>query len=98
MKEIELTPKEEEDLATIWDYSYRQFGLDKADEYIGRISAAFSVLSAHQVGTSRPELGEHIFSLPVEQHVVFFIPSAITITVIRILSQSQDTVRHLAWR
>lgn len=38
------------------------------------------------------------FSLPVEQHVVFFIPSAITITIIRILSQSRDIGRHLSWR
>jgi antitoxin ParD1/3/4 len=27
MKEIELTPKAEEDLEAIWDYSFRQIGL-----------------------------------------------------------------------
>ncbi|QFH87867.1 type II toxin-antitoxin system RelE/ParE family toxin (plasmid) [Enterobacter hormaechei] len=27
MKEIELTPKAEEDLEAIWDYSFRQFGV-----------------------------------------------------------------------
>ncbi|VFS14969.1 Plasmid Stabilization System protein [Enterobacter cancerogenus] len=27
MKEIELTPKAEEDLEAIWDYSFRQFGI-----------------------------------------------------------------------
>lgn len=98
MKEIELTPKAEEDLAAIWDYSYLQFGLDKADEYVGLISAAFDVLSVHQVGTLRPELGEQIFALPIEQHVVFFISSATMITVIRILNQSQDAARHLLWQ
>lgn len=98
MKEIELTPKAEEDLEVIWDYSFRQFGVVKADEYIGRISAVFDVLSAHQVGTLWPELGEQIFALPVEQHVIFFIPSAKMITVVRILNQSQDIVRHLSWR
>jgi plasmid stabilization system protein ParE len=27
MKEIELTPKAEEDLEAIWDFSFRQIGL-----------------------------------------------------------------------
>lgn len=39
MKEINLTPKAEEDLTAIWDYSYQHFGMDQADIYIGRISA-----------------------------------------------------------
>lgn len=38
MKEINLTPKATEDLEAIWVYSQEQFGLDKADEYISRIS------------------------------------------------------------
>lgn len=93
MKEIKLTPKAEDDLTAIWDYSYRHFGVEQADMYIGRISAVFEVL-----GTPRPELGDAFFALPVEQHVIFFIPAATAITVVRILSQSQDTARHLPWR
>lgn len=34
MKEIELTPKAEEDLEGNWDYSFRQFGVVQADAYI----------------------------------------------------------------
>ena len=44
MKEIELTPKAEEDLEAIWDYSFRQFGIVQADAYIERIAAVFDVL------------------------------------------------------
>ncbi|EAU7106558.1 type II toxin-antitoxin system RelE/ParE family toxin [Salmonella enterica] len=98
MKEIELTPKAGEDLEAIWNYSFRQFGLIKADDYIGRISEVFEVLATHDVGTHRAELGENIYALPVEQHVIFFAPSHSTITVIRILNQSQDSLRHLPWR
>ncbi|MBK5145578.1 type II toxin-antitoxin system RelE/ParE family toxin [Budviciaceae bacterium BWR-B9] len=83
MKGIELTPKAEEDLVIIWEYSYLHFGIDKADEYIDRISVAFDILSAHQVGTLRPELGEDIFALPIEQHVVFFISTATTFCTYR---------------
>lgn len=98
MKEIELTPKAEEDLEAIWYYSFRRFGVVKADEYIERIAAVFEVLATHEVGTRRAELGERICSLPAEQHMIYFVSSPFTITIIRILSQSQDTVRHEPWR
>ncbi|WP_459177263.1 type II toxin-antitoxin system RelE/ParE family toxin [Ewingella americana] len=97
MKEINLTPKATEDLEAIWSYSQEQFGLAKADEYISRISNIFEVLATHEIGTERRELGEHIFSLPIERHVIFFVPSEFSITVIRVLNQSQDVVRHLSW-
>lgn len=70
MKGIELTPKAEEDLDIIWDYSFRQFGVAQADEYIGRIAAVFDVLATHNSGTQRPELGEDIYSQPVEKHMI----------------------------
>ncbi len=98
MKEIELTPKAEEDLVAIWDYSFRQFGVVQADEYIDRIAAVFDVLAMHEIGTQRAELGEDIFSLPVEQHMLYFVSSHSVVTIIRILSQSQDSARHDPWR
>jgi len=98
MKEIELTPKAEEDLEAIWDYSFKQFGVVQADEYIGRIAAVFDVLAMHEIGTQRAELGEDIFSLPVEQHMLYFVSSHSVVTIIRILSQSQDSARHDPWR
>ena len=98
MKEIELTPKAGQDLESIWEYTWQHFGMAKADDYIGRISDVFDVLATHQVGVPRAELGEHIFALPVEQHVIFFLPSETRITIIRILSHSQDSTRHFPWR
>lgn len=96
MKTIELSPKAVEDLEAIWLYSYEHFGLMKADDYIERISAIFDVLATHQVGTHRPELGEGICVLPIEQHVIYFIATASTVTVIRILNQLQDAPHHIS--
>ena len=98
MKEIELTPKAEEDLEAIWDYSFREFVVVQADAYIGRIAAVFDVLAMHDIGTHRAELGDDICTLPVEQHMIYFVSSHSMVTVIRILSQSQDTARHEPWR
>jgi toxin ParE1/3/4 len=48
----------------------------------------------HDIGTHRSELGDDIRSLPVEQHMIYFVSSHSMVTIIRILSQSQDTVWH----
>ena len=44
----------------------------------------------------RPELGERIFALPVERHMLYFLQTDTEI-IIRILSQHQDAGRHLNW-
>ncbi|EMM6763805.1 type II toxin-antitoxin system RelE/ParE family toxin [Pluralibacter gergoviae] len=56
------------------------------------------MLSSNAIGTRRPELGEGIFSLPVERHMLYFLQTAMDIIIIRILSQHQDAGRHLIWR
>jgi toxin ParE1/3/4 len=48
----------------------------------------------HDIGTHRAELEEDICSLPVEQHMIYFVSSRSVVTIIRILSQSQDTAQH----
>lgn len=98
MKEIELTPKAEEDVEAIWDYSLRQFGVVQADAYIGRIAAVFDVLAMHEIGTQRAEPGEDIHSLRVEHQMINFVSPHSVVTIIRILSQSQDSARHEPWR
>ncbi|WP_202306525.1 type II toxin-antitoxin system RelE/ParE family toxin [Dryocola clanedunensis] len=97
MKTVELTPKAAEDMESIWLYSYDRYGETKADEYIDRISMVLKMLISHEIGASRPELGKNIFSIPAEQHVIFFVSHCSRITVIRILSHAQDALRHLAW-
>jgi len=75
MKKIKLTPKAEDDLTAIWNYSYSNFGEAKADEYISRLGDIFEVIATHKIGIARPELEASIFSLPIEHHIIFFIPS-----------------------
>jgi len=36
-EKIKLTPKAEDDLTAIWNYSYSNFGEAKADEYVSRL-------------------------------------------------------------
>ncbi|GAB0648227.1 hypothetical protein MC04F18_40940 [Escherichia coli] len=52
----------------------------------------------HNIGTPRPELGEYIFALPVERHMIFFLQTDTEIIIIRILSQHQNAGRHINWQ
>ncbi|HFZ8994117.1 TPA: type II toxin-antitoxin system RelE/ParE family toxin [Citrobacter freundii] len=97
MKTVQLTPKASKDLEAIWLYGYQHFGESQADNYIGHLSEIFDILSIHSIGTPRPELGELIYALPFESHIIYFLQTDRDIIVIRILSQSQDAARHLRW-
>ncbi|EAO9181842.1 type II toxin-antitoxin system RelE/ParE family toxin [Salmonella enterica] len=55
-------------------------------------------MSDHNIGTTRPELEEYIFALPVERHMLYFPQTDTEIVIIRILSQHQDAGRHLNWQ
>lgn len=98
MKTVKLTPKASQDLEDIWYYGYHHFGEEQADRYINQISGIFQILSENNIGTPRPELGEHIRVLPVERHMIYFLQTDYDIIMIRILSQHQDAVRHLNWQ
>ncbi|MBC6504686.1 type II toxin-antitoxin system RelE/ParE family toxin [Citrobacter freundii] len=98
MKTVKLTPKASQDLEDIWYYGYHHFGEEQADRYINQLSGIFQVISDHNIGTPRPELGEYIFALPVERHMLYFLQTDTEIIIIRILSRHQDAGRHINWQ
>ncbi|EHL9563646.1 type II toxin-antitoxin system RelE/ParE family toxin [Salmonella enterica subsp. enterica serovar Altona] len=85
-------------LEDIWYSGYHHYGEDQADKYINQISGIFQVLSENNIGTPRPELGEYIRALPVEQYMIYFLQTDYDIIVILILSQHQDAGRYLNWQ
>ena len=97
MRTVKLTPKAGEDLENIWHYSRQHFGEIQADRYINHLSEIFSIMCANNIGTPRPELGEYIYALPFERHIIYFIQSATEVIVIRILSHNQDAGKHVNW-
>lgn len=98
MRTFKLTPKAGDDLEAIWHFGWQHFGEAQADKYIEHLSAIFEFLGDNLIGTHRPELGEDIYALPFERHVIYFLQTETTVIVIRILSQHQDAGRHLHWQ
>ncbi|WP_437891408.1 type II toxin-antitoxin system RelE/ParE family toxin [Phytobacter sp. V91] len=98
MREIELTPKANEDLESIWLYGFEMFGMEKADRYILHLSSVFGHIAQHRAGRRREELGQDIRSFPSRQHVIFYKEDEQAIIVIRVLHHSQDVETHLYWQ
>ncbi len=95
-KIFRLRPKAESDLENIYAYSYKEFGLSKAEQYIHDLSAAFQQLADDpDSGRDMSLIRKDVKVYPVNSHVFFFKPTSFGITIIRVLHKSMDYSSHL---
>lgn len=95
-KTFRLHPKAERDLEEIYIYTHHLHGMHQADSYIRQIETAMQNLASQPgMARSRDEIRPDLKAFSVGLHVVFFKPTANGITVVRVLHQSMDYVRHL---
>ena len=93
MKHIrfELSEEAEQDLEEIFDYTEKEFGLDKAFEYVSSFDEIFELLVENPfLGRGRPEIREDLRSILFKHHLVFYRIKSKTIRIIRILHGSRD--------
>ena len=91
-----LRPKAENDLENIYAYSYKTFGLTKAEHYIRDISTAFQQLAEDSdLGRDMSLIRKGIQVYPVNSHVVFFKPASFGIIIIRVRHKSMHYSSHL---
>ena len=93
---ILLRPLAEKDLESIYDYSYQEFGENRAIEYINDVNNVFIKLA------NNPELARQcdyiktgLLTYTVGSHIVFFRVTKVRLSIIRILHKSMDYQRHL---
>lgn len=96
MAELRLTPAAVGDLEDIWRYTAHRWGVSQAERYIDRLTVCFEALA--QAPLSAPAC-EHIRPgyrrQLVESHVVYFRTGQDMVTVVRILHERMDALRHL---
>jgi toxin ParE1/3/4 len=88
--------KADNDLENIFDYSIRQFGFARAEQYIYKIEQAFRDLAAN------PRLGRrfdpdfnHYFQYPVESHCVFYTDTETGVKIFRVLHKNMLPTLHI---
>lgn len=92
-----FSPKAQDDLGAIWDYTVQQWGVDQAERYIRDIQDAIWELVAGtkpsqpiediRAGYRKALIGVHLLLFRVEDTGI--------INIVRILHSRMDTERHL---
>ncbi len=95
LAECRLSPEAERDLENIWVYTYDNWGIAQANNYIDKFSTAFDqIVSNPQLGTNCDHIRKNYRRLPIAHHVVYYRLTDYGISVIRILHQRMSPMRH----
>lgn len=91
-----IAPAAKADLAEIYQYGLRQWGLIQSDSYLENLKdRLWSLTKQPLMGVDRPELLPDMRSLAIESHTLFYRVTADTVEIIRVLSSRQDPYRQL---
>ena len=91
-----LSAKAAADVSGIYEYTILNFGLKKAREYLTGLHERFENLAGNPMqGRRASELSPGLRRLEYESHVVFYLPKAKGIRIVRVLHQNMDMKRHL---
>jgi toxin ParE1/3/4 len=90
MPSLVVRPRALADLAEIWAY-IAEGSPERADAFVDLVDSKFQALARRPgLGRRRPELNSDIRSLAVGRYVVFYLPLARGIEVVRVLHGSRD--------
>ena len=96
MKAYRLTPAAQRDLSEIWDFTEEHWDLDQAEKYIAEIRAAIERVAVDpDRGRACDDIREGYRRYGIGSHLVFFVGTADTVDIVRILHQRMDPTRHL---
>jgi toxin ParE1/3/4 len=88
-----LRQQAQDDLESIWLYSFQEWGAEQADQYIRMLLARFTWLSDNpQLGKQRTEIKPGYYCFPEGRHLIFYRITQDGIDIIGIPHQSMDIV------
>jgi toxin ParE1/3/4 len=96
MYEFRLSPKAEQDLESIWVYSFQQWGKEKADHYTDSLFSAFRDLTTSSklaIACDHIRVGYRFCR--EGKHVIYFKVTDYGIAIMRVLHERMLPSRHL---
>lgn len=96
IKKYILSQEADFDLEDIFDYTKEEFGLDQAVHYLTEINILFEklILTPH-AGRSRNEIKLGLYSIMVNQHIIFYRILTSHIRIVRVMHGSRDLPKFL---
>ena len=89
MLKIHKQAKAEEDLIDIWMYSFEQWGIVQADQYIDRLDNSIKTIAANpDIGTACDSVRRGYRQLHVKKHYIFYRYTVDTVFIIRVLGSA----------
>jgi toxin ParE1/3/4 len=96
VKQYRLTPAAQRDLSEIWDYTAQRWDIEQAEIYVAELRAAIErIAAAPDRGHPCDEIREGYRRYRIGGHLVFYVETAHTVDVIRLLHRRMDPARHL---
>jgi toxin ParE1/3/4 len=90
MPRVIRRPRAAADILEIWDY-IAEDSLDAADRWVDRLDKQFDLLATQPLmGRAREELAPGVRGIPFGRYVIFYMPLADGIDVIRVLHSARD--------
>jgi toxin ParE1/3/4 len=91
-----LTPRAQDDLDEIWDYTVNRWGLDQAETYTRQLWKDIQTVADNaSLGRECSEVRAGYRQYPSGSHVLFYRVLKDSIDVVRILHERMDYERHL---
>ena len=91
-----LSNKAAEDFEKIYEYTYLNFGENKADSYTDEIDKCLLLLSeSPQIGRALDKIKKGIYKHDHDYHAIFYLIESENIFVVRILHQQMNPMLHL---
>lgn len=96
VKPYRLTPAAQRDLSEIWDFTEERWDASQAEMYIAEIRAVIERVAADpERGRSCDEIRRSYRRYGIESHLLFFVETADSVDIVRVLQQRMDPTRHL---
>lgn len=96
MAEYRLTPAAVRDLETIWAYTFQRWGVEQANHYIDILTAAFAELAqSPKMAPACEQIRRGYRRRGVERHMIYFRITDYGVSIIRVLHERMDALRHL---
>ena len=96
MADYKFAEKAEHDLEDIIDYTLQQWGESQTLIYLDGMDTRGQLLADNpDLGTKREAISEGLLSFPYESHILYYVRQHHGITIVRVLHQCMDPVKHL---
>jgi len=95
MKKLVFTPAAQVDIERIWNYSFKEWGVDQAERYIKIIRDTCQKLASGYKQGREVDIRQDYLKYPSGHHMIYFLEHSDRIEVVRILHGKQDVQQHL---